>query len=146
MKPRRAQRRSFELSLTSELCPNPRSFRLLNAPRAFRCSVPKDSIWDGPRGGRSVIFDSRTCACRVSVSPGEGFRLSSHFEASFPPSKKAQIYNLQSHKKKKLALGHGGVPLSLDRMHLHLRILGEIYDLWAATPRWRGGKELAKTA
>ena len=25
-----------------------------------------------------------------------------------------------------MALGHGGVPLSLDRMHLHLRILGEI--------------------
>ena len=56
MKPRRAQRRSFELSLASELCPNPRSFRLLNAPRAFRCSVPQDSIWEGPRGGRPVLF------------------------------------------------------------------------------------------
>ena len=35
-------------------------------------------------------------ACRVSVSPGEGFRLSSHFEASFPPSKKEEGANIQS--------------------------------------------------
>ena len=75
--------------------------------------VPKDSIWDGPRGGRSVIFDSRTCACRVSVSPGEGFRVT-------PPLQEGANIQSPISSKKKLALGHGGVPLSLDRMHLHL--------------------------
>ena len=51
------------------------------------------------------------------------------FRGLFPPlqegrRRKYTISNLIN--KKKLALGHGGVPLSLDRMHLHLRILGEI--------------------
>jgi hypothetical protein len=84
--------KELRAQLDERAVPKSALFSFIERPQGvplFR--VPKDSIWDGPRGGRSVIFDSRTCACRVSVSPGEGFRLSSHFEASFPPSKKAQI-------------------------------------------------------